>query len=170
MNVYGVINMMKLKYAGFWKRFVARAIDIAISLPFFLVNYYFIKPINDYAFGLITVFITVIFLLYNILFVYYYGKTPGKMILKLRVCANDGNRVNMKNCILREGFNIINFFLWIIEKYFAFGVLKYIGFISGIISFASFLEFFLFFFNRYCKTVHDYFANTVVIDEFVRRK
>ena len=153
---------MKLKYAGFWKRFMARIIDTIIILPLYLANDYFIKPINESAFLVIVSLIFTLVMLYNVLFVYFYGRTPGKMILKLKVCTNNSNPIGMSNCIFREAFNIINFLLWITGGFFTFSGFK---FLSGIVTFASFLEYFVFFFNDHRKTVHDYLANTVVVDE-----
>jgi uncharacterized RDD family membrane protein YckC len=113
-----------MNYAGFWKRFFAKFIDTLIFILLIIINNYVFKSIGKDVFLTISLSITVITLLYNISFLYFLGKTPGKMIMKIKVTKTDGSKLRLSNSIFRETFNIISLFIWVVEQYRIFGDFK----------------------------------------------
>jgi len=81
------------QYAGFLIRLFAFVIDNLITgVPVTLVTIF-----NDIpAFG------TVVSIVYYVLFTYYKGQTPGKMLLGLHVQDENGNKPNLKQVLMRE--------------------------------------------------------------------
>jgi uncharacterized RDD family membrane protein YckC len=156
---------MFLNYAGFWKRFLARIIDILIYLPFLLINYVMFESVNKNIFLNTSLLITILVLLYNVLFVYFIGRTPGKMIVKLKVIKTDGNKVGLSNSILRETFSIMSLLITIVQQFKVFGEISYINNIGFAFMILSLLDYLMYLFSSRCKTIHDYLADTVVIDE-----
>jgi len=154
-----------MNYASFRRRFLAKIIDWLFYYPFLFLNSYYSKSNNKETFLAILFSITIITLVYNILFVYIFGKTLGKMILQIRVVKPDGGKVGIKNAVFREIFAIISFFILIVQHCQPIGDLKYIGNISNVFSGLSILENIPFFLTDDCRTVHDFIANTIVISE-----
>ena len=81
------------QYAGFLVRLFAFVIDNLITgVPVTLITIF-----NDFPFlG------TVVSIVYYVLFTYYRGQTPGKMLLGLYVEDEDGNKPSLKQVLLRE--------------------------------------------------------------------
>ncbi len=81
------------QYAGFLIRLFAFVIDNLITgVPVTLITIF-----NDIpAFG------TVVSVAYYVLFTYYRGQTPGKMLLGLHVEDENGNKPSLKQVLLRE--------------------------------------------------------------------
>lgn len=154
-----------MNYAGFWKRFLAKIIDTLIFIPFILLNMYVFKSINKDLFLAVSLSITTLTLLYNVLFIYFLGKTPGKIILKLKVIKTDGSKVGLCNSILREAFSIVSLLIGVVQQFEVFGVIRYIDNISFAFTMIFMIENLTYFFNYRCKTIHDYIADTIVIDE-----
>lgn len=152
-----------MKYAGFWKRVLAKLIDLVIFLPFIIINTYIFRQKNEGIFLAISLSITILILLYNVIFTYHLGKTPGKILLKLKVVKTDGKKVGVVNSISREVFAIISLMIWIVQEYKVFGDLKSIGTISFIFTLTGSFETLVCLFNYQCKTIHDFIGNTVVI-------
>lgn len=149
-----------MEYAGFWVRVLAKLIDFIMFLPLLCISYILFKD-NNYIFLRISLSITVLMLLYNIIFVYLIGRTLGKMVMNLKVVKTDGGKVGIVNSISREVFAIISLLLWIILSFGMFG-----GFLNSIYTFFSFAGYFeaiVCLFNYRYKTVHDFIGNTVVI-------
>lgn len=151
-----------MNYAGFGKRFLAKIIDVGVFTPIYLLISYLVKINNGNLTLFIPLLFSISFILYNVLFTYYYGKTPGKIIMKLKVVKSDGNRVSIKNSIYREIFSILGVLLWVVEQFKQIGILREADFILAI--FAT-LEYLWYFSNWKCKTIHDYIADTVVVNE-----
>ena len=82
-----------VQYAGFMIRLGAAIIDSLITgIPAAIITSFTDIP----ALG------TLLSVVYYILFTYYRGQTPGKMILRLHVVDADGNRPNLKQVLIRE--------------------------------------------------------------------
>jgi|TARA_B100000809_G_scaffold159942_1_gene157333 uncharacterized RDD family membrane protein YckC len=81
------------QYAGFFVRLFAFVIDNLITgVPVTLITIF-----NDFPFlG------TVVSIVYYVLFTYYRGQTPGKMLLGLHVENEDGNKPSLKQVLMRE--------------------------------------------------------------------
>ncbi len=156
-----------MDYAGFWKRFLASSIDGLIFYPLYVLNNLIFKSVDREIFLYISLLITTLSLLYNVLFIYFIGRTPGKIILKLKVVKTNGNEVGLSNALLRESFSIAKLIIWTIEQFAVFGKLPYISFTFTLI---SLIDYIVYIFNYRCKTIHDYIADTIVIDERVNKK
>lgn len=153
-----------MNYAGFWKRVLAKFIDFLIFLPLVIINIYFFKQNNRTTFLAISLSITVIILLYNIILTYYAGKTLGKIIMKLEVVKTDGQKVSIVNSIAREVFPIISLLIGIVQEYTFLGNMSFVDVIGLIFALVGSFEIFVCLFNHQHKTVHDFIGDTVVIE------
>ncbi len=156
-----------MNYAGFWKRFLASSIDALLFYPLYVLNNSIFKSVDREIFLYISLLITSLSLLYNVLFVYFIGRTPGKIILKLKVVKTNGNKVGLSNALLREIFSVASLIIWLIEQFEIFGKIPNISFTFTLICLIDYL---VYIFNYRCKTIHDYIADTIVIDERVNKK
>ena len=128
------------RYAGFFTRAAAYAIDRAIifgiAFVIMVVVQYFLSLllIDDWLASLhqgetsrmlITVLLSsaginlIVSIIYNISFWMLSGQTPGKRILGVRVMRTDGERLRLRNAVLRQvGYWISTIFflgfLWIL--------------------------------------------------------
>jgi uncharacterized RDD family membrane protein YckC len=151
-----------MEYAGFWVRVLAKLIDLLIFLPLYIISIIF-NPNNKQLSFVISVSITILILLYNIILIYSIGKTPGKIVMKLKVLKTDGEKVGIVNSIAREVFAIISILIWIIQK---FGMsAEFINTLNTSFAFVSSFEVLVCLFNYRHKTTHDFIGNTVVIKE-----
>ncbi|MQF94334.1 MAG: zinc-ribbon domain-containing protein [SAR202 cluster bacterium] len=81
------------EYAGFLVRLGAAIIDSLITgVPAAIITSFTEIP----AFG------TVLSVVYYVLFTYYRGQTPGKMLLDIHVVDENGQKPNLRQVILRE--------------------------------------------------------------------
>jgi uncharacterized RDD family membrane protein YckC len=99
----------KVMYAGFWLRFLAYIIDIAIiaAASAALLRPIFIQlslPISSATLSLYGIVSLTLFLLYFILMTKLTnGQTLGKMIFGLRVISLEENNISWKTILFREG-------------------------------------------------------------------
>ncbi len=148
-----------MEYAGFWVRVLAKLIDFIVFLPPYFILLIFYHDIENSF--VIYLSITILILLYNIIFVYLIGRTPGKIVMKLKVIKTDGEKVGIVNSISREIFAIISILLWIIQRIDMFG--EFINAINPVFVLVASFEVLVCLFNYRYKTVHDYIGDTVVI-------
>lgn len=134
-------------------------------MPFTVINFYVFRTINNDIFLAITLILTIASIIFNVLFIYYFGKTPGKIALKIKVIKTDGDKVNMKNSINREAFSIISLLIWVVQEYKVFGDSSYLSTVSFIFTLMGSIETLAYFINYRCKTIHDYIGDTIVIAE-----
>ena len=149
-----------MEYAGFWVRVLAKLIDLFIFLPLFIFSYIFNPNNNELSF-VISLSIAILILFYNIIFIYFNGKTPGKSVMKLKVVKTDGEKAGMVNSIAREVFSIISILIWIIQRFDMSG--GFINIINTFFAIVGSFEVLVSLFNYRYKTIHDYIGNTVVI-------
>ncbi len=149
-----------MEYAGFWVRVLAKLIDLFIFLPLFIFSYIFNPNNNELSF-VISLSIAILILFYNIIFIYFNGKTPGKSVMKLKVVKTDGEKAGMVNSIAREVFSIISILIWIIQRFDMSG--GFINIINTFFAIVGSFEVLVCLFNYRYKTIHDYIGNTVVI-------
>ncbi|MEC4676073.1 MAG: RDD family protein [Nitrospirota bacterium] len=90
-----------MDYAGFWIRFLAKTIDIAITSLggfLFVITGVFLLGIDAAPFGVVPTslvfFQYIIPVTYTTFFVGRFAATPGKMICGLKVVTPDGGRVS----------------------------------------------------------------------------
>ncbi|TSB48060.1 RDD family protein [Alkalicoccobacillus porphyridii] len=116
-------------YAGFWVRLWAFLLDLIVvfSIQSIFINSWFLF-LPD-GFQSIGIFATQTFLYAGTFFVYFalmtkfYGKTVGKMVLGIKVVSSEGESLNWKQILFREGivrlmyhvviFGIPYLFLWL---------------------------------------------------------
>jgi uncharacterized RDD family membrane protein YckC len=180
-----------LRYAGFWRRFLAFWIDAAILLPLFGLAFYFSEEsrmfyIYSFAPRLL------LGLFFNIYLVRRYGGTPGKLILKTRITLVDGSPVTTRAAILRY------FVLFVLsalsslamvmstlamtdEMYLSLGFIERMQKMEAMAPSWDFTvivltqvwiwgEFVTLLFNRRRRAVQDYIAGTVVVRTAVAEK
>lgn len=139
------LSISKNFYAGFFVRAIAYIIDLIIvaclakilnTLTFGLLNFEYITPIFKDS-----LLVTITYLLYFSLMTYFLSQTLGKMIFKLKVEKNNGDKLSLLDTFYRE---IIGRFL---SK--ALFLLPYLAVA----------------FTYRKKGLHDYIADTVVVKE-----
>ena len=133
-------------YAGFWMRFVAYLIDM-------IVIYAISSLLNTFSFGLLNKrldfpilgeeslsYVIVIFT-YFIAMTYFFSQTLGKMIMKIKVETNKGDKLSFTDVIYRE---LVGRLLTI---------------------FLANLPYLAIAFTNKKKGLHDFIADTVVVKE-----
>ena len=140
------MNLSKNFYAGFWMRFVAYLIDM-------IVIYAISSLLNTFSFGLLNKqldfpilgeeslsYVIVIFT-YFIAMTYFFSQTLGKMIMKIKVETNKGDKLSFTDVIYRE---LVGRLLTI---------------------FLANLPYLAIAFTNKKKGLHDFIADTVVVKE-----
>ncbi len=140
------MTLSKNFYAGFWVRFVAYLIDM-------IVIYAVASLLNTFSFGLLnkqldfpilgeeSLSYVIVMFTYFIAMTYFFSQTLGKMIMKIKVETNKGDKLSFSDVVYRE---LIGRLLTIF--------LAYIPYIAVA-------------FTNKRKGLHDYIADTVVVKE-----
>ena len=133
-------------YAGFWTRFVAYLIDM-------IVIYAVASLLNTFSFGLLnkqldfpilgeeSLSYVIVMFTYFIAMTYYFSQTLGKMIMKIKVETNKGEKLSLADVVYRE---LVGRLLTIFLVY-----LPYLAVV----------------FTNKKKGLHDFIADTVVVKE-----
>ena len=133
-------------YAGFWMRFVAYLIDM-------IVIYAISSLLNTFSFGLLnkrldfpilgeeSLSYVIVMFAYFISMTYFFSQTLGKMIMKIKVETNKGDKLGIMDVVYRE---VVGRLLTIF--------LAYISYLAVA-------------FTNKKKGLHDYIADTVVVKE-----
>lgn len=140
------IKLSKNFYAGFWVRFVSYLIDM-------IVIYAIASLLNTFSFGLLnkrldfpilgeeSLSYVIVMFTYFIAMTYFFSQTLGKMIMKVKVETNKGDKLSLADVVYRE---LIGRLLTIF--------LAYIPYIAVA-------------FTNKRKGLHDFIADTVVVKE-----
>ena len=140
------IKLSKNFYAGFWVRFVAYLIDM-------IVIYAIASLLNTFSFGLLnkqldfpilgeeSLSYVIVMFTYFIAMTYFFTQTLGKMIMKIKVETNKGDKLGLMDIVYRE---LVGRLLTIF--------LVYIPYLAVA-------------FTNKKKGLHDYIADTVVVKE-----
>ena len=140
------MNLSKNFYAGFWMRFVAYLIDM-------IVIYAISSLLNTFSFGLLnkrldfpilgeeSLSYVIVMFAYFISMTYFFSQTLGKMIMKIKVETNKGDKLSFTDVIYRE---LVGRLLTI---------------------FLANLPYLAIAFTNKKKGLHDYIADTVVVKE-----
>ena len=140
------MNLSKNFYAGFWMRFVAYLIDM-------IVIYAISSLLNTISFGLLnkrldfpilgeeSLSYVIVMFAYFISMTYFFSQTLGKMIMKIKVETNKGDKLGIMDVVYRE---VVGRLLTIF--------LAYIPYLAVA-------------FTNKKKGLHDYIADTVVVKE-----
>ena len=133
-------------YAGFWTRFVAYLIDM-------IVIYAISSLLNTFSFGLLnkqldfpilgeeSLSYVIVMFTYFIAMTYFFSQTLGKMIMKIKVETNKGEKLSLADVVYRE---LVGRLLTIFLVY-----LPYLAVV----------------FTNKKKGLHDFIADTVVVKE-----
>ena len=133
-------------YAGFWTRFVAYLIDM-------IVIYAISSLLNTFSFGLLnkqldfpilgeeSLSYVIVMFVYFISMTYFFSQTLGKMIMKIKVETNKGEKLSLADVVYRE---LVGRLLTIFLVY-----LPYLAVV----------------FTNKKKGLHDFIADTVVVKE-----
>ena len=140
------MNLSKNFYAGFWTRFVAYLIDM-------IVIYAISSLLNTFSFGLLnkrldfpilgeeSLSYVIVMFAYFISMTYFFSQTLGKMIMKIKVETNKGDKLSFTDVIYRE---LVGRLLTI---------------------FLANLPYLAIAFTNKKKGLHDFIADTVVVKE-----
>lgn len=150
----GVISSLKsFKIASIADRCVAFALDVLIFFPIVQIilfqiikktqlMYFMDSASSEFSLLLFVgiVLIAAIVLLLQTLFLYYWGGTPGKLFLKLRVVSTveSSQRLSLSQCLVRS-------LLWVLEA--AMLLVPFLEILS----------------HRYRRAIHDRAAETIVV-------
>ena len=140
------MTLSKNFYAGFWTRVVAFLIDL-------IVVYAIASLLNTFSFGLLnkqldfpilgeeSLSYVIVMFTYFISMTYFFSQTLGKMIMKIKVETNKGDKLGLMDVVCRE---LVGRLLTIFLVY-----LPYLAVV----------------FTNKKKGLHDYIADTVVVKE-----
>src|SRR5690554_744825 len=177
------INNEKV-YAGFGARLGSTVVDIFALLPSVLV-FIFLENTSILVAMITVVLSTLLFSAYTIYFHYKFGATLGKMALGIEVTLPNGERIGLKQALLRSSVDVAFAVLMVTiqvtaiakavpEVYLNAGWLERSEYIAllfpawyGIVNIASQVwywgEFIVLLFNKRKRALHDFIAGTVVI-------
>ena len=140
------LMLSKNFYAGFWTRFVAYVIDM-------IVIYAVSSLLNTFSFGLLnkqldfpilgeeSLSYVIVMFTYFIAMTYFFSQTLGKMIMKLKVETNKGEKLSLADVVYRE---LVGRLLTIFLVYLSYLAVA---------------------FTNKKKGLHDFIADTVVVKE-----
>ena len=176
-----------LDYAGFWKRFLANLVD---SIVLFLVSlpFYFLFSKSKVMAIILTLPLTFLYFAYTVYFHGRWGKTLGKMSVKIRVILVDSRPIKWKNAFLRSsvdfGFALITsigtimaLFVISTNEYLSLNWLEqasglqplqtmFFRFVSFAAMIWTYSEVIVLLFNKKNRAIHDFIAGTVVVHEY----
>ena len=133
-------------YAGFWSRFVAYLIDMiviyAISSLLNTISFGLLNKVLDFPIlGEESLSYVIVMFTYFIAMTYFFSQTLGKMIMKIKVETNRGDKLSFADVVYRE---LVGRLLTILLAY-----LPYLAVV----------------FTNKKKGLHDFIADTVVVKE-----
>ena len=140
------LMLSKNFYAGFWTRFVAYVIDM-------IVIYAISSLLNTFSFGLLnkqldfpilgeeSLSYVIVMFTYFIAMTYFFSQTLGKMIMKIKVETNKGEKLSLADVVYRE----------------------LVG--RSLTIFLVYLPYLAVAFTNKKKGLHDFIADTVVVKE-----
>ena len=140
------LMLSKNFYAGFWTRFVAYIIDM-------IVIYAISSLLNTFSFGLLnkqldfpilgeeSLSYVIVMFTYFIAMTYFFSQTLGKMIMKIKVETNKGEKLSFADVVYRE---LVGRLLTILLVYLPYLAVA---------------------FTNKKKGLHDFIADTVVVKE-----
>ena len=152
---------------GFLKRFVATFIDGLIISPIVLVLYFSgINLYNEKTIGAYIILNSISYL-YSILLPVFFGGTVGKLLLKIKIVNSEGNNISFIQSTLRWSPYLLSFIVMIVLAIITKqGVLfSILGFISKVLNYFTLIEAVVLLVNKSNRTIHDYLANTYVIEK-----
>lgn len=133
-------------YAGFWTRFVAYLIDMiviyAISSLLNTISFGLLNKVLDFPIlGEESLSYVIVMFTYFIAMTYFFSQTLGKMIMKIKVETNRGDKLSLADVVYRE---LVGRLLTIFLAYLPYLAVAFINKKKGL---------------------HDFIADTVVVKE-----
>ena len=133
-------------YAGFWTRFVAYVIDMiviyAVSSLLNTISFGLLNKVLDFPIlGEESLSYVIVMFTYFIAMTYFFSQTLGKMIMKIKVETNKGEKLSFADVVYRE---LVGRLLTI---------------------FLAYLPYLAVAFTNKKKGLHDFIADTVVVKE-----
>jgi len=145
-SIEDYMTLSKNFYAGFWIRFVAYVIDMIViyavasllnTISFGLLN----KQVDFPILGEESLSYVIVMFTYFISMTYFFSQTLGKMIMKIKVETNRGDKLNLADVVYRE---LVGRLLTIFLAYIPYIAVAFINKKKGL---------------------HDFIADTVVVKE-----
>ena len=145
-SIEDYMTLSKNFYTGFWIRFVAYVIDMIViyavasllnTLSFGLLN----KQVDFPILGEESLSYVIVMFTYFISMTYFFSQTLGKMIMKIKVETNRGDKLNLADVVYRE---LVGRLLTIFLAYIPYIAVAFINKKKGL---------------------HDFIADTVVVKE-----
>ncbi|MFK8028674.1 MAG: RDD family protein [Gammaproteobacteria bacterium] len=102
---------LALTPAGLLPRGLAWLLDTLIKVVLYIAaDLIFVNVLSVLGDGLLLIVMFVLFWLYNVLFeVFYYGQTPGKKVMGIRVMRSNGAPVKFTASLLRNLIRVVDF-------------------------------------------------------------
>ena len=171
-------------YAGFWKRLPAALIDTLVLIPLIFVFHY-IQSINIIIAMIAAVIFSFLFSLYGVYFNLKYGGTLGKLAVGIRVTKPNGQKISLREALLRSSVDIVFGLLFTASEVYAISrvdpdaylmagymergklliplYLEYSKFIYDLSNVWYWSEMVVLLLNKRKRALHDFIAGTVVI-------
>jgi uncharacterized RDD family membrane protein YckC len=93
-------------YAGFWRRLGSILLDVIIMIPWIYILHS-IQSISIIAYYLTIPLALAFVFFYNIFLVKRFGGTPGKLALSIKILKLNGDDVTWREAVLRESVNLL---------------------------------------------------------------
>ena len=170
-------ELKEIKFIGFWHRVIIQLIDFITFIPIvYLYNLSVNLSINMESIIPYVIYWIIVYL-YFIIIISYFGGTPGKLIMKVRITDRNGGNLSILNSIKRISvyllFSIVQILIFqqgIHESVDGQQISKYINNYSGKYEVFNVLVGLLFIidsvfiaFNKQKRAIHDFWANSFVI-------
>ena len=162
------------KYETFWKRYLASFIDSLIFLPLHLLTNHYERSTNTTTFLLFTLLHVLLFTVYLVIGHGRYGQTIGKYLMGIKVFdVNEGEVIGYRRAFLRE---CVWFFAQMAGLVYLIADTArsvepiaihetYYKSIVGLITSTWFiLEVVTMMFNKKRRALHDFIADSVVVN------
>ena len=145
-SIEDYMTLSKNFYAGFWTRFISYLIDMiviyAISSLLNTISFGLLNKVLDFPIlGEESLSYVIVMFTYFISMTYFFSQTLGKMIMKIKIETNRGDKLNFADVVYRE---LVGRLLTI---------------------FLAYLPYLAVAFTNKKKGLHDFIADTVVVKE-----
>ena len=178
-------------YAGFWARLLAAIVDIIVFIPI-IVIFHYLQSINIRLTIFVVVFYSCLFSAYSVYFNLKYGGTIGKLITGIRITKPDGNKIQIKEALLRSSVDIFYGLVFAIAQVYAIKKVdpnaylvagymervrltlplhpEFMKHMDKLNEVWYWSELIVLLFNKRKRALHDFIAGTVVIKKNINEK
>ena len=119
-----------MPYAGFWLRLIAMFIDGIVFLPVAIIYLYTRAESWEIA-VMTTIPYCFLYALYNIYFHGRWGRTIGKMVIRIKVVTQNGKDIQYRHAFMRHSVDLVLAALSAVAFSMALDSVKDIGFFHG---------------------------------------